>query len=60
MNTFPIATTALAILVGQSIGQDTTRLLGSPDPLDRLALEPAFPHLRSAVPVQITHAPDGT
>ncbi len=39
---------------------DTSRLLGSPDPLPALEIEKAFPNLRFKRPLQITQAGDGT
>jgi uncharacterized repeat protein (TIGR03806 family) len=51
---------------GQSSGPDkfvsvdTSRLMGSPDPLPPLEIEKAFPNLRFERPLQITHAGDGT
>jgi uncharacterized repeat protein (TIGR03806 family) len=39
---------------------DTSRLMGSPDPLPPLELENAFPNLRFERPLQILQAGDGT
>jgi uncharacterized repeat protein (TIGR03806 family) len=39
---------------------DTSRLMGSPDPLPPMEIEKAFPNLRFERPLQITHAGDGT
>ncbi|MCC6123695.1 MAG: PQQ-dependent sugar dehydrogenase [Pirellulales bacterium] len=39
---------------------DTSRLMGSPDPLPPLEIEKAFPNLRFERPLQIAHAGDGT
>lgn len=39
---------------------DTSRVMGSPDPLPAMRIERAFPKLRFASPVQPTHAGDGT
>lgn len=39
---------------------DTSRLMGSPDPLPPLEIEKAFPRLRFNRPLQVTHAGDGT
>lgn len=41
------------------ISADTSKLVGSPDPLP-LETEPAFPRLRFERPVTIAYAPDGT
>ncbi|GAB4136308.1 PQQ-dependent sugar dehydrogenase [Thermopirellula anaerolimosa] len=43
----------------KTIVADTSKLLGSPDPLP-LETEPAFPRLHFDRPVTIAHAPDGT
>ena len=40
------------------VAVDTSALLGSPDPLDGLALELAFPKLRFPLPIQIASAPE--
>ncbi len=37
---------------------DTSNLLGSPDPLPPLVVEPAFPNLKFSRPVVLTHAGD--
>jgi uncharacterized repeat protein (TIGR03806 family) len=39
---------------------DTSRLMGSPDPLPPLEIEKAFPNLKFERPLQITQAGDGT
>jgi len=39
---------------------DTSRLMGSPDPLPPLEIEKAFPNLRFERPVELTHAGDGS
>lgn len=42
------------------VSVDTSRLMGSPDPLPPLEIEKAFPALRFERPLEITHAGDGT
>lgn len=42
------------------VAADTSRLMGSPEPLPLIEIEPAFPNLKIDRPVQITHSGDGT
>jgi len=42
------------------VRMDTSRLMGSPDPLPPLEIEKAFPGLSFQRPLQFTHAGDGT
>lgn len=42
------------------VAVDTSRLMGSPDPLPLMEFEQAFPHLKIVLPVQPAHAGDGT
>jgi uncharacterized repeat protein (TIGR03806 family) len=56
----PPATEAGAHSLRQFVPVDTSRLMGSPDPLPPLEIQKAFPRLRFNRPLQATHAGDGT
>lgn len=56
-----VATQASMAVAAPAVrGVDTSRLMGSPDPLPPLEAERAFPKLRFDEPLQLAHAGDGS